>query len=205
MSVRVPAPSLMKAPVPETIESSVVAVDRPEVMTPLLTIVPLLKMRLSVSLPPTVSVAPEATVTEEEFVRRELPTVMRPPAETVVAPLNALLPERVRLAAPSLISPPLRRVMLDGSMSPEIVVSTFVVSVRTALPRSVVPEKVSVPVKVEGAPKTMSPPKRTVFVRLRLAAAAVVKVPPLRVSGLVPSDVFVVTRKVPALRVVPPE
>ena len=136
----------MKAPVPETIESSVVAVDRPEVMTPLLTIVPLLKMRLSVSLPPTVSVAPEATVTEEEFVRRELPTVMRPPAETVVAPLKALLPERVRLAEPSLISPPLRRVMLDGSMSPEIVVSTFVVSVRTALPRSVVPEKVSVPV-----------------------------------------------------------
>ncbi len=71
---------------------------------------------------------------------------MRPPAETVVAPLNALFPDRMRLAEPSLISPPLRRVMLDGSMSPEIVVSTFVVSVRTALPRSVVPEKVSVPV-----------------------------------------------------------
>ena len=64
MSVRVPVASLTKAPVPETIESSVVAVERPEVMTPLLTIVPLLKMRLSVSLPPTVSVAPESTVTE---------------------------------------------------------------------------------------------------------------------------------------------
>ena len=72
--------------------------------------------------------------------------MMRPPAETVVAPLKALLPERVRLAAPSFVRPPLGRVMLDGSMSPEIVVSTFVVSVRTALPRSVVPEKVSVPV-----------------------------------------------------------
>ena len=136
----------MKAPVPETTESIVVAVARPEVMTPLLTIVPLLKMRLSVSLPPTVRVAPEAIVTEEELVRRELPTVMRPPTETVVAPLNALLPDRVRLAAPSLISPPPGRIMLDGSMSPEIVVLTFVVSVRTALPRSVVPEKVSVPV-----------------------------------------------------------
>ena len=56
-----------------------------------------------------------------------------------------------------------------------------------------------------AAPKTMSPPKRTVLVRLRLTAAAVVKVPPLSVSGLVPSDVFVVTRRVPALRVVPPE
>ena len=54
----------MKAPEPETTESRLVAVARPEVMTPLLTIVPLLKMRLSVSLPPTVSVAPEATVTE---------------------------------------------------------------------------------------------------------------------------------------------
>ena len=64
MRVRVPAPSLMKAPEPETTESRLVAVARPEVMTPLLTIVPLLKMRLSVSLPPTVSVAPEATVTE---------------------------------------------------------------------------------------------------------------------------------------------
>ena len=51
----------------------------------------------------------------------------------------------------------------------------------------------------------MSPPKRTVLVRLRLTAAAVVKVPPLSVSGLVPRDVFVVTRRVPALRVVPPE
>ena len=43
------------------------------------------------------------------------------------------------------------------------------------------------------------------MVRLRLAAEAAVKVPPLSVNGLVPSEVFVVTRRVPALRVVPPE
>ena len=98
-------------------------------------------------MPPTVSVAPEATVTDEEFVRRVLPTVMRLPAETVVAPLKALLPESVRLAEPSLTMPPLGRVRLDGSMAAEIVVSTFVVSVRTALPRSTcVPANVSVPV-----------------------------------------------------------
>ena len=90
--------------------------------------------------------APLAIVTEEEFVRRVLPTVIRLPVETVVAPLKALLPESVRLAAPNFVRPPLGRTMLDGSMSPEIVVLTLVVSVRTALPRSVVPEKVRVPV-----------------------------------------------------------
>ena len=146
LSVRVPVPSLTKAPEPETSESIVVSVASPEVMTPLLTMVPLLKMRLSVSVPPMVKVAPEAIVTEEEFVSRELPTVMRPPEETVVAPLKALLPDRIRLADPSFVMPPPRRVMLDGSMSPEIVVTTFVVNVRTASPRSVVPAKVSVPV-----------------------------------------------------------
>ena len=152
-----------------------------------------------------VRVAPEATVTDEELVRRVLPTVFRPPADTVVAPLNALLPERVSVPEPSFVMPPLGRVMLDGSMSPEIVTSTLVVSVRTALPRSVVPEKVRFPVKVDASPKTTSPPNSTVFASERAAEEDAVNAPPLRVSGLVPSEVSVATRSVPAFSVVPPE
>ena len=42
LRVSVPVPSLTKAPVPETTESIVVSAASPEVMMPLLTIVPLL-------------------------------------------------------------------------------------------------------------------------------------------------------------------
>jgi hypothetical protein len=77
-------------------------------------ITPPLERVLSVSMPPSESVAPEAIVTPETVVRRESVEVASVPALTVTAPAKVLAaaPPRVRDDAPSLTKPPLLRTPL---------------------------------------------------------------------------------------------
>ena len=86
--VSVPPPILLRPPVPANVPASVppaVPVERRAPMPFRLTVPPLVRDSM-VSVPPSESVAPAATVTPEVAERRLLPVVARVPALTFVAP-----------------------------------------------------------------------------------------------------------------------
>ena len=106
-------------------------------------------------------------------------------------------PERVSVAAPALVRPPL-------PMTPETVTAESIVRTRVAPPRSAVPEKVRAPVSVV-LPSSMSAPRTRLFASERATALLAETRPALSVTVPVPKAVLEPARSVPWLRVVPRE
>ena len=156
--------------------------------------VPLLLIELSVSLPPSCTVAPFAIVMPAVEERTLLPVVANVPALTSVEPLKVLpVPERVRVPAPVFLSPPWPEIL------PAKVASATVVISRVAKPRSMAPVKFRSPPKV-ASPRVTSPPRVTSLATLRKPPPSLVKV-----AGPVTTSPPVATAASSPRRTVPPE
>ena len=163
----------------------------------------------TVSVPASVIVAPEATVTAVVLASTSLAPRASVPALTSVAPVKPLLPSSVKvLAAPCLMRPPL------PLMAPEKVLLPAAPVLIVKVDRPTVPAPASEPM-VWSAPNCKVAPAATVTAESaasRLAAASV-SVPPLTPTVLaaarparllVPAEVSVPTPRLALAPVAPP-
>ena len=159
--------------------------------------VPALARVLIVSAPPRRSVVPARVVTPEEAVRRALPRVASVPALTAVAPAKVFAPERVSVAPPSLIRPPLET-------TPAKVMPEAVVNVRSTAPRSMSVVNVSSP-ELTASPKVTGPASTSALASVYPVVLLLESWPAVRVSVPVPSAELWPIRRMPPLRSSPPE
>ena len=164
-SVTVPAPALVRLPVPLTVpksESVLAPVVRvaPEALRTIV-LVAVVVNALIVSLAPRERVVPAPTETPEVVVKRPAVVVASVPAVRVVAPVKVLAeaPPRVRVPAPSFVMPP-----RAPEITPFIVTLTpeLTVRERAVVPRPTVPLSVRLPA-LTPSPKVRLPPMVVLF------------------------------------------